>query len=108
METATFRDDPENERYVADVGGDVAAFTVYHLRHEHLYFFPHTVVNDGYTGRGLAKQLVRYALDDVRAKGGKIVPLCPYVASFLAKNPEYDDLVDHQVYDRVAKGPSNT
>ena len=103
MATIHVRDDPENERYVAEIGDEVVAYTVYHLRHGNLYFFPHTQVEQGYSGQGIAETLVRSALDDVESKGGKIVPLCPYIAGFLRKNPEYDDLVDHEVFDRIAE-----
>jgi len=49
----------------------------------------HTEVSDDYTGRGLASQLVRAVVDDVVASGLAIVPVCPYVAAWLPKHPEY-------------------
>ena len=102
MAFVTVEDDPERERYVARVGNDDVAYTVYHLRHGDIYFFVHTEVMPGYSGQGIAEKLVREALDDVRAKGGHIVPLCPYVNAFVNKHPEYDDLVDHEIFDRIA------
>jgi predicted GNAT family acetyltransferase len=45
--------------------------------------------------------LARGALDDVRAHGWQIVPLCEFMAGFLAKNPEYDDLIDRALLDRI-------
>jgi predicted GNAT family acetyltransferase len=33
-------------------------------------------------------------LDDVRRQGKIVVPLCPFVAAFIGKHPEYVDLVD--------------
>lgn len=57
--------------------------------------FLHTEVDEAYGGRGLASVLVAYALDDVRASGLRIVPHCPYVASWLRKHEgRFDDLVD--------------
>lgn len=44
-------------------------------------------------GRGLAGKLVKYALDEIRANGQRVVPLCPYVASYITDHPEYADLV---------------
>ena len=32
-------------------------------------------------------------LDDLRARGRAVVPLCPFVAGFIRRHPEYDDLV---------------
>lgn len=102
MSSVTIRNNPENERYVAEINGEVVAFTVYHIRHGDIYFFVHTEIADEFQGQGIGRQLVREALDDVRAIGGTVVPLCPYVASFIGKNPEYDDLVDHHIYDGIA------
>ena len=102
MPDVIIRNDPDRERYVAEVNGDTAAYTVYHIRHGDIYFFVHTEIEEKYQGQGIARRLVREALDDVRAKGSTIVPLCPYVAAFIAKNPEYDDLVDHVIFDRIS------
>ena len=56
--------------------------------------FTHTEIDGDYAGRGLASELVKFALDDVRAHGKRVVPRCPMVAAFIGKNPEYVDLVD--------------
>lgn len=53
----------------------------------------HTVVFDQYGGRGYAAELVRQVLDDVRADGNKVIPVCSYVVKYLEKNPQYTDLV---------------
>ena len=37
------------------------------------------------------------ALDHVRGEGGRIVPLCPFVRSWLERHPEYADLVDQEM-----------
>jgi predicted N-acetyltransferase YhbS len=42
--------------------------------------------------QGLGAQLVRGALDDVRRKGAKVVPMCWFVAEFIEEHPEYADL----------------
>lgn len=51
--------------------------------------FFHTVVDDAYAGQGLASRLARFALDDTIAEGLPFVPVCPYIASWLQKHPEY-------------------
>ena len=56
--------------------------------------FLHTVVDDAYTGQGLATKMVRFALDDVRAKGKRAVALCPMMSAFVIKHRDYDDIVD--------------
>ena len=53
----------------------------------------HTGVSDDYTGQGLASVLVRAAVEDVIAGGRLIVPVCPYVKTWLPKHPQYADHV---------------
>lgn len=53
----------------------------------------HTEVSDEHRGHGLASRLVRAVVDDVVASGLAIVPVCPYVAAWLAKHPEYAEHV---------------
>ena len=54
---------------------------------------PHTVIDDAYGGRGLAKILVRAALDQTRAISRPVLPYCKVVRGFIAKHPDYLDLV---------------
>jgi predicted GNAT family acetyltransferase len=59
--------------------------------------FTHTEVFDGFSGRGLASELIRGALDDVRSLGLHVIPICPFVKAFLAEHREYLDLVDARI-----------
>jgi hypothetical protein len=53
----------------------------------------HTEVPPPIEGHGIAAKLTRAALDFARANHLRVVPLCPYVSSFLRKHREYQDLV---------------
>jgi uncharacterized protein len=55
--------------------------------------FTHTVVPGELRGRGIAEKLVRAALADARAAGRKVVPACSYVAKFIERHQEYQDLL---------------
>ena len=44
--------------------------------------------------RSLAGELVAAALADVREQGKRIIAHCPYVARWLTRHPEYDDITD--------------
>lgn len=56
--------------------------------------FTHTFVPPELRGRGVAGELVRFALKDMRRQGRKIVPKCAYVAAFIRRNPEFQDFAD--------------
>ncbi len=76
------------------------AMAVYQLRGGK-HIFVHTEVNADYEGKGVGTALARFALDDVRAQGGTIVPLCPFIAAWVKRHPEYQDMVDQQLLDRI-------
>jgi hypothetical protein len=94
------RDDKENHRYLLELDGEVVGVAVYHERGGRR-FFVHTEVEPGHEGEGLGSTLARGALDDVRAMGMKIVPLCPFITSFIEHNPEYAGLIDQPLLDRI-------
>ena len=52
-----------------------------------------TEIYPEFEGSGLGQTLVAEALDDVRAQGRRVRPLCPYVAKYIARHPDYADLV---------------
>jgi uncharacterized protein len=53
----------------------------------------HTEVPDSMRGEGVGGELVRQALDDVRARGEAVVAECPFVASWVEEHPDYQDLL---------------
>lgn len=55
----------------------------------------HTEVPAEYQGQGLAGKLATAALEWARAKGLKVIPSCSYVRGYIAKHPEFEDLVDN-------------
>lgn len=79
--------------YEIVVDGEVAGYTQV-KEGDGALDMPHTVIEDAYEGQGLASQLVRGALDDIRAQGRQVHPSCPYVSSWIGKHPDYRDLVD--------------
>jgi len=56
--------------------------------------FYHTEVEERFGGRGLANILVGEALEATRADGKHIVAVCPMVAAFVKKHPEFSDITD--------------
>jgi len=89
-------DVPEESAYVVLVDGERAGKAEYVTR-EGRRVFTHTEVDDAHKGSGVAASLVRHALDDMRAREIQVVPLCPFFRSYIARHPEYADLVDHEL-----------
>jgi predicted GNAT family acetyltransferase len=55
--------------------------------------FTHTEVPAELGGRGIGSRLVEFALNYARSQGWKVVPLCPFFKSYIAKHPNYSDLL---------------
>jgi predicted GNAT family acetyltransferase len=94
------RDDADWGRYVGEIEGTVVASAFYKVRAT-TWILIHTEVDEGHSGQGIGSAVARFALDDVRAKGGRVVPICPFVAAFIKRHPEYQDLIDHETWDGI-------
>ncbi len=58
-----------------------------------LLVLPHVGVPPALEGRGIAAALTRAAVDWARQQSLTVVPICPYVAAWLKRHPEYNDLL---------------
>ncbi|MEJ5929067.1 GNAT family N-acetyltransferase [Corynebacterium sp. H128] len=89
---ADVRHNDIKSRYEILVDGEVAGFAEYQNSGT-TRDFHHTVVDAAYQGQGLSKQLIQEALNDTRHGGFLVVPSCSAVSGFIAKNPDYEDLL---------------
>jgi uncharacterized protein len=85
-------DAPERERYEISIDGEVVGFTIYRVR-PGLIAFVHTEVDERLQGRGLADRLIRFALEDARARGLAVLPFCPFVKALIERHREFEALV---------------
>lgn len=81
----------DETRFEADLG-DALAVAEY-IKAPGKIIFTHTEVPQKYEGQGVGDKLVRSALDQVRDMDLAVIPLCPFVKAFIARHPEYQDLV---------------
>lgn len=78
-------------RYATVIDGQEAELT-YSILSRHTIIADHTGVPDQLRGTGVGLALVERLVADARAEGVKIVPLCPFVKSQLARHPEWADV----------------
>jgi uncharacterized protein len=74
----------EGEAYIAFTHRDSG-------REEGVISADHTIAPDSLKGSGAAFALVEYLVADARARGFKIIPICPYVRAQYRKHPEWID-----------------
>jgi uncharacterized protein len=84
--------DPERRRYEIFVDGSRAGFAAYRDEPRRRVF-THTEVDPSFEGRGLGDRLVAFALDETRAEGLRVVPLCSFIAAYITRHPGYQDLL---------------
>ena len=92
MSAVTIIDNPDESRYDAFVGSELAGIAAYQLR-PGVITFTHTEVDDAYEGEGVGSTLARYALNDARRRGLAVEPRCPFIASWIERHSDYRDLV---------------
>jgi uncharacterized protein len=85
-------DVPEASRYELRLGGRLIGLAAYRRRDGRIAF-THTEVDESCEGRGFGSRLAEAALDDARRQGLEIVPLCPFIAHYVERHPEYQELV---------------
>ncbi|MGW4804888.1 GNAT family N-acetyltransferase [Kitasatospora sp. NPDC004272] len=88
------RDNTEQSRFEISTDAGQAGFAEYQLRDGgSTVAFVHTVIDPAFEGQGLGGKLARAALDTVRERGASVLPYCPFIRGWIAKHPEYVDLV---------------
>jgi predicted GNAT family acetyltransferase len=84
-------DNPAEHRFELKAGSSVAVAN-YTLA-PGLITFTHTEVPSALSGQGIGSKLARGALEQIRTRRLKVVSKCAFIAAFIAKNPEFADLV---------------
>jgi len=85
------KNNDQQSRYETTVDGKTA-FSAYR-RDGDTITFTHTEVPPELEGRGIAGAIVKHALDDARSQNLGVVASCAYVASYVRRHPEYEDLL---------------
>ena len=86
--------DDKTRIYEAIAGDTVIAGLTYNVASDDRLVLLATAVLPEYRKQGIASELIRRVLDDVRTRGKTVTIMCPIVWAFIERNPEYADLVD--------------
>jgi predicted GNAT family acetyltransferase/glutaredoxin len=85
-------DVPEASRYELRLGGRLIGLAAYRRRGGRIAF-THTEVDESCEGRGFGSRLAAAALEDALREGIDVVPLCPFIAHYIERHPQYEQLV---------------
>jgi predicted GNAT family acetyltransferase len=85
-------DNPEASQYEVLLDGRSVGFAAYHHTPDGV-LLPHAEVDPQVQSQGIGSALAKGALDDIRRQGLHAIPLCPFIVDYIARHPEYQDLV---------------
>jgi uncharacterized protein len=83
----------ENQQRFEVHEGDETAYLEYRFHKENIALM-HTFVSEAFEGRGIASALAQYALEWAKENNKPVMVYCPYVAAYLKRYPQYNDIID--------------
>ena len=89
---AEIRHNSQASRFELEQDGKTAVLG-YDLKGKDIIVFTHTEVPPELEGRGFGSQLARSGLDYAHQQGLQVVSLCSFVAGYIERHPEYQDLL---------------
>ena len=98
MSEIEVRHNTDDDRFESDVPGGLAHID-YIIDGDEITF-THTEVPKEAEGKGIAGQLVSAAMAYAREAKLRVIPQCSYVASWLKRHHEYNDIVHPEYRER--------
>jgi predicted GNAT family acetyltransferase len=89
----TIVNEEKNQVYTAIIGDTAVGGITYNRTADRLVLLAAAVYPE-FRGHGVATEMIRQVLDDIRHQGKKVTNLCPIVRTFIDKHPQYEDLID--------------
>lgn len=84
--------DPTAGRFYVEIDGSIASLDYVRVDDRTLDLRS-TFVPEALRGRGIAGEIVKFALEHARREGLRVIPTCSYVAGTIRRNPSFADLV---------------
>ena len=98
----TVENNKKQQQFEIKLDGEIAQLT-YRFRKKTM-FLMHTTVPEAFKGKGVGSLLAKTALEYAKDKGHKIAVLCPFVSSYVKKNPDWYEYYDTD-YHRIPPKP---
>ena len=95
------KNNEDEQQYEAKVEGHTALLA--YEREGGTITFLHTEVPPALEGHGIASKLAHAALEYAGAQKLSVVPLCPFVRSYIRRHPEYLSLLPEAEQARLRK-----
>lgn len=84
-------DNVEAKEFQFRIGESIAR--IEYIKAKEKIYLTHTEVPRDYEGKGVGSELIKQALENIKARDLTLVPLCPFVAMYIKRHPEWKTLV---------------
>jgi len=91
MDNYTFRINEDKQRFELEVDGIISVIDYTPAKNS--WHLPHTFVPKELSGRGIATKLATLSFDYMMENNINALPICPFLVSFVKKNPKYSSIV---------------
>ena len=91
--TYTLIDNEAAKQYEFHIDGAVAWIEYIKVAAQNKIFLTHTEVPKALEGKGIGSSIVKAVLEEVKKNDWTLVPLCPFVAAYIKRHPEWKSLV---------------
>lgn len=82
---------PEKKRFELHIGDKMAI--VEYIPAKKNIVYTHTEVPPEFEGQGVGGKLAHHVMEYARENGLKVQPLCPFIAAYVRRHPEYNDII---------------
>ncbi|MBE2226559.1 MAG: N-acetyltransferase [Ignavibacteria bacterium] len=89
------KDNTERKQFELNAEGHTARIEYMIMANK--IFLTHTEVPGELEGKGVGSKIVHLALEEIEKRGLKLIPLCPFVAKYLTKHPEWNKILADDV-----------
>lgn len=85
------KENTEKKRFEAEVENRMAL--IEYIRAEDKMYLTHTEVPTELEGKGIASSMAKQVLQQIKDENLKLVPLCPFIASYIKRHPEWKEIL---------------
>ena len=85
--------DQKKKRFQTDLDGE-SAYIEYDDSSQGALDLQHTIVPEAHEGKGIASALAKHAFDYARQNKLNVIPTCPFIATWVSRNPDYKDVIE--------------
>jgi predicted GNAT family acetyltransferase len=85
------KENKEKKRFEVEVENKLAL--IEYIRAEDKIYLTHTEVPSELEGKGIASSMAKQVLQQIKDEDLKLVPLCPFIASYVKRHPEWKEIL---------------